>query len=192
MSVQRIDSPPRLRPMLEELAGVWELQAEVEADSTPDRRATLRETADALRMLLQLTRSDGIVPGRMHCARCKFVLSRVNLYVSTGQVGAGDNATEPCPNGCGPLWPVTWEQEARSGYEISEQLLQRAVAAEERLARLAPAVAEATAPTMLTAAQMVEGWKADHDCHRSTSAFEWWCAGAIFAQRAHGITEEPR
>lgn len=26
----------------------------------------------------------------------------------------GETHTEPCPNGCGPLWPQTWEQNARA------------------------------------------------------------------------------
>jgi hypothetical protein len=77
-----------------------------------------------------MTDNSNIVPGVMHCAKCKFRLIRTNLYVNTGTAGAGDNKTEPCPNGCGPLWPVTWEQEAREGFQIQEQLLDRAVRAE--------------------------------------------------------------
>lgn len=65
-----------------------------------------------------LDRTD-IVPGVMHCAKCKFQLNRVTL--SPQGAFAGDNNTEPCPNGCGPLWPVTWEQEARAGWASLEQ-----------------------------------------------------------------------
>lgn len=64
-----------------------------------------------------------VVPGVMHCAKCKFRLVRTNLYVSDGTTGPGDNTTEPCPNGCGPLWPVTWEQEARECWARIEELL---------------------------------------------------------------------
>lgn len=77
-----------------------------------------------------------VVPSVMHCARCKFRLQRVNLYVHVGTVGAGDNDTEPCPNGCGPLWPVTWEQEAREGYKLAEDLFERAKRAEDALCEL--------------------------------------------------------
>lgn len=70
--------------------------------------------------------SADVVPGVMHCARCKFRLNRVNLNVNVGTVSAGDNHTEPCPNGCGPLWPVTWEQEAREGYKVVEDMFGRA------------------------------------------------------------------
>ncbi len=54
-----------------------------------------------------------LVPGVMHCAKCKFRVNRVVFGALDGGIAAGDNKTEPCPNGCGPLWPVTWEQEAR-------------------------------------------------------------------------------
>jgi len=62
---------------------------------------------------------DHIVPGEMHCAKCKFKLFRKVLNVAMGAVGMGTNETEPCPNGCGPLWPVTWKQLA---YDQGEQI----------------------------------------------------------------------
>ena len=73
-------------------------------------------------------RSD-LVPGVMHCAKCKFQLNRVTLCVSDGNAYAGDNKTEPCPNGCGPLWPVTWEQEARNCWKTLEEMHERLQAA---------------------------------------------------------------
>lgn len=42
--------------LLEELAGTWEVMAEMEQDSKPARRETLRECADALRMLADMVR----------------------------------------------------------------------------------------------------------------------------------------
>ena len=69
-------------------------------------------------------RSD-LVPGVMHCAKCKFQLNRVTLCVSDGNAYAGNNETEPCPNGCGPLWPVTWEQEARNCWKALEEMRER-------------------------------------------------------------------
>lgn len=77
-----------------------------------------------------------LVPGVVYCARCKFRLTRVNLNVNVGTVTAGNSDTEPCPNGCGPLWPVTWEQEAREGYKLAEDLFERAKRAEDALHKL--------------------------------------------------------
>lgn len=79
-------------------------------------------------------RNENFVPGVMHCAKCRFRLNRINLNVNVGTVTAGDNKTEPCPNGCGPLWPITWEQEAREGYAALEAMFERAYAAEQALA----------------------------------------------------------
>lgn len=40
--------------LLEELAGTWEVMADMETDSKPGRRETLRECVDGLRMLAEL------------------------------------------------------------------------------------------------------------------------------------------
>lgn len=61
-----------------------------------------------------------VVPGMMRCAKCEFGLTRRVLYTQSGNVGAGDNKTEPCPNGCGPLWPVTWKDYAD---DLEERLM---------------------------------------------------------------------
>lgn len=103
-------------------------------------------------------RRADVVPGVMHCARCKFRLQRVNLYVNVGTVGAGDNDTEPCPNGCGPLWPVTWEQEAREGYKLAEDLFERAKRAEDALRELV---------ALKDIKERVENWDADSTTPRS-------------------------
>jgi hypothetical protein len=84
----------------------------------------LRTAASMIRRLASSTTpasaNGQFVPGVMCCAKCKFRLVRTNLYAANGTLGAGDNNTEPCPNGCGPLWPVTWEQEARECWALLE------------------------------------------------------------------------
>ncbi|MDM4768651.1 hypothetical protein [Solimonas sp. SE-A11] len=87
------------------------------------------ETTEALRAIadgraMVMSTSDRFVPGEMHCAKCRFSLTRTNLYLGSGTVGPGDSKTEPCPNGCGPLWPVTWEQSAREAWKRCEDLHQ--------------------------------------------------------------------
>lgn len=63
------------------------------------------------------------VPGQWRCAKCKFVVHKMVLCASTGAVGLKpDTATEPCPNGCGPLWPCTWKEDA---FECGNRLEQQ-------------------------------------------------------------------
>jgi len=75
---------------------------------------------------VEVGRNPLYVPGVMRCARCNLVLTRVNLYVGDGTAGPGGNETERCPNGCGPLWPMTWEQWARDAVAASERLFEEA------------------------------------------------------------------
>ncbi|PJL41030.1 hypothetical protein B9Y78_07955 [Stenotrophomonas maltophilia] len=82
---------------------------------------TLADVQPGGRVRLGDQRSD-LVPGIVRCAKCSFQLHRTNLYLQSGAVGAGDSKTEPCPNGCGPLWPVTWETWAREGWAEAERL----------------------------------------------------------------------
>ena len=92
---------------------------------TPLEKAA-RELAEAKAKL--------IVPGEMRCAKCGFTLIRKNLYVNNGTVGAGSNETEPCPNGCGPLWPETWEHSTREAWTRCEELHMELQAANKALA----------------------------------------------------------
>lgn len=82
---------------------------------------TLADVQPGGRVRLGDQRSD-LVPGIVRCAKCQFQLVRSNLNMYDGTVTAGDSKTEPCPNGCGPLWPVTWETWAREGWAEAERL----------------------------------------------------------------------
>lgn len=77
-----------------------------------------------------------VVPGLMHCAKCKFQLVRTNLYFSNGTTGPGDNKTEPCPNGCGPLWPVTWKEDALDSRKKLDELFDENQALKKSLSAL--------------------------------------------------------
>jgi hypothetical protein len=88
-------------------------------------------------------RDSVIRPGVMRCAKCGFGLLRNNLNVGSGTVSAGDNKTEPCPNGCGPLWPVTWKEYAQQGDEAYEFIVQRMIKAEDERDALKAAQAPA-------------------------------------------------
>jgi hypothetical protein len=101
-----------------------------------------QETASLLVVAAQALSGDSsaaradVVPGMMRCAKCSFVLVRNVLHAQSGAITAGDNKTEPCPNGCGPLWPMTWRQNAEDMALRCEEQVARAVAAEARCAAL--------------------------------------------------------
>lgn len=76
------------------------------------------------------------VPNKLRCAKCNFELERLTLNANTMAVGIGTNEPERCPNGCGPLWRVTWEQEAQSYAKAMNDWADRAIAAEAKLRAL--------------------------------------------------------
>ncbi|MFI8608527.1 hypothetical protein ACIGFL_09405 [Pseudomonas sp. NPDC077649] len=81
-------------------------------------KAAVADHAERARQLQQ----GHYIPGQMHCAKCKFQLTKRVICMGSGTIGAGDNKTEPCPNGCGPLWPVTWKQADQENQEIIGRL----------------------------------------------------------------------
>ncbi|HFE7862045.1 TPA: hypothetical protein ACGAIE_004313 [Yersinia enterocolitica] len=105
----------------------------------------LRERAEKAEAALSAANEKLLVPGVLHCAKCSFQLAKTNLYMASGTTGPGDNKTEPCPNGCGPLWPVTWEQWSR---EIGVQLDRYFDEAKELKAKLANPVVLNTSDIM--------------------------------------------
>jgi len=63
------------------------------------------------------------VPGVLQCAKCKFRVVKSIININTGTVIPTDPQPEQCPNGCGPLWKVSWRQEASEILEKYEELL---------------------------------------------------------------------
>lgn len=60
------------------------------------------------------------VPGQWRCAKCNYVGMHMIFSATTGDVGVKAAAkTEKCPNGCGPLWPVT---ERQAGNELCDRM----------------------------------------------------------------------
>lgn len=124
------------------------LRANIESLATENDkiRAQLAETQKLLSVQLAVgdklsaevarLKQASIVPGVMHCAKCNFELTRVTLYMGNGAVGPGDSNTEPCPNGCGPMWPVTWESRAREQMAVAERFFDEKQKAEAELAAL--------------------------------------------------------
>lgn len=57
--------------------------------------------------------SEKYVPGLFECPKCAFVLVSNTLYMKSGTIGANNKPTE-CSNGCGPMWRVSWKQQAET------------------------------------------------------------------------------
>lgn len=118
--------------------------------SGPDNRANKRFIAAAnpatvLALLDELEAAEKriaeqqsaiIAPGIMRCAGCGFVLTKNSINMAAGTITAGDSKTEPCPNGCGPLWPVTWKEQALQMRDDSEQWFIELQQAKNRIAEL--------------------------------------------------------
>lgn len=77
-----------------------------------------------------------IAPGIMRCAGCGFVLTKNSINMAAGTITAGDSKSEPCPNGCGPLWPVTWKEQALQMRDDSEKWFEELQEANRRIAEL--------------------------------------------------------
>lgn len=61
------------------------------------------------------------VPGRLECKKCGCSLISSTLYVKSGTIGA-NNKSETCPNGCGPMWRVTWKDYAKDAVKTANKL----------------------------------------------------------------------
>jgi hypothetical protein len=124
-----------------------------------DHARVQQEHVEELRAEVARLKEAAIVPGVMHCAKCNFELTRVTLYVGNGAVGAGNSDTEPCPNGCGPMWPVTWEHRAREQMAVAERYFDEKQKAEAELAALREVVEKAPHARLCLAAYNDCGWE---------------------------------
>lgn len=61
------------------------------------------------------------IPGIFRCAKCDLDLVSTNLHVPGGGMSANDKP-QRCPNGCGPLWRVTYKEHYHRGDETIDRL----------------------------------------------------------------------
>jgi len=52
--------------------------------------------------------TEKYVSGLLECAKCNFTLISNTLYMKSGTIGP-NNKSDHCPNGCGPLWKVSYK-----------------------------------------------------------------------------------
>lgn len=106
------------------------------AIATPLTFLALLDELEAAEKRIAELQSSVIAPGKMRCAGCGFVLTKNNINMAAGTITAGDSNTEPCPNGCGPLWPVTWKEQALQMRDDSEQWFEELQQSRQRIAEL--------------------------------------------------------
>jgi hypothetical protein len=71
-----------------------------------------QEQVDSILRLTDSVANDGrpeqrdLATGVLHCAKCGLHATLIGRAYRQAK-------EEGCPNGCGPLWPMTWEQHAK-------------------------------------------------------------------------------
>lgn len=69
-------------------------------------------------------------PGLWRCPKCNFRLVQSNLNTGDGSVTARNEPGDKCPNCNGPLWRVSWKQDAMENMDLVEKLSGEKAAAE--------------------------------------------------------------
>ena len=83
----------------------------VDPHAISSRLATLEREKQSAEEEIKRLREWVYVPGEMKCAKCGFVCHKMILCATTGRVGVDTReTTEPCPNGCGPLWRRSYKE----------------------------------------------------------------------------------
>ncbi|EPR9701256.1 hypothetical protein [Citrobacter freundii] len=131
-------STDELKGLLDEMESVGRTLAvnHEAACSLVDENDELKRKLEAAEKRIAELQSSVIAPGVMRCAGCGFVLTKNNINMAAGTITAGDSNTEPCPNGCGPLWPVTWKEQALQMRDDSEQWFDELQQSRQRIAEL--------------------------------------------------------
>lgn len=136
---QRVVSIRTLREALERSEETLQREVCKIVDGHDRMQRKLKEAEEKLeaaeKRIAELS-SAVIAPGVMRCAGCGFVLTKNSINMAVGTITAGDSKTEPCPNGCGSLWPVTWKEQAIEMRDSSEQWFEELQEARQRIAEL--------------------------------------------------------
>lgn len=157
----------------------------------------LRAERDALKAELEEKNTElkkwKYVPGVMHCAKCNFQLIKSVLNMHRGTVTAGDSNPELCPNGCGPLWRVSWEKYANDHYEDGVKTFEKLRATE---AELEAARKQEPAIYRLRYTEATSGWvdvtKDVYDRHKDNQNYDAkvFYASPVPAQQSAEVNQE--
>lgn len=108
-------------------------------EKAPELRAQLIEAdseLEALRQRIAELESSGIAPGILRCTECSFVQTKNIISVTAETITTGNSESEPCPNGCGQLQPVTWKALAIQLMFTTKQGVSDLLEAKKRIAEL--------------------------------------------------------
>ncbi|HHE5410736.1 TPA: hypothetical protein ACTXCG_000184 [Klebsiella michiganensis] len=96
----------------------------------------LGEDLDAAEKRNAESESSGIAPGILRCTECSFVLTKNIISVTADTITSVESESEPCPNGCGQLQPVTWKALAIQLMFTTKQGVSDLLEAKKRIAEL--------------------------------------------------------
>lgn len=96
----------------------------------------LGEDLDAAEKRNAELESSGIAPGILRCTECSFVQTKNIISVTADIITAVESESEPCPNGCGQLQPVTWKALAIQLMFTTKQGVSDFLEAKKRIAEL--------------------------------------------------------
>lgn len=71
--------------------------------------AELVEALEKAQQRIAELESSGVAPGILRCTECSFVQTKNIISVTADTITTVESESEPCPNGCGSLQPVTWK-----------------------------------------------------------------------------------
>ncbi|HIC1652428.1 TPA: hypothetical protein ACW0IK_002125 [Klebsiella variicola] len=108
-------------------------QMAVEVEHYTDQLIEALEKAQQRNAKLE---SSGTAPGILRCTKCSFVLTKNIISVTADTITTVESESEPCPNGCGQLQPVTWKALAIQLMFITKQGLSDLQEAKKRIAEL--------------------------------------------------------
>ncbi|MBF8421002.1 hypothetical protein [Klebsiella pneumoniae] len=80
--------------------------------------------------------SSSIADGILSCSKCSFVQTKNIISIAADTIVIGNSKPEPCPNGCGPLQPVTWKALAIQLMFTTKQGVSDLLEAKKRISEL--------------------------------------------------------
>lgn len=98
--------------------------------------AELVEALEKAQQRIAELESSGVAPGILRCTECSFVQTKNIISVTADTITTVESESEPCPNGCGQLQPVTWKALAIQLMFTTKQGLSDLLEAKNRIAEL--------------------------------------------------------